>query len=94
MGYARNQLLLLDRLNTETEGTSPLVPSIVCSNTNNYMRYKTMKKIIAAIAMLAAFFFALGTVGSFAAETITFAQCAITVGICSIIEGVALKILD
>ena len=53
-----------------------------------------MKKIIAAIAMLAAFFFALGTIGSFTAETITFAQCAITVGICALIEGVALKVLD
>lgn len=53
-----------------------------------------MIKIITAIAMLAAFIFALCTIGSFVAANITFAQCFFRVVICAIIEGIALKVLD
>ena len=53
-----------------------------------------IKKGIAAIAMLAAFLFAIGAIGAYAATNITLAQCLLIVSICAIVECITLKILD
>lgn len=50
-----------------------------------------LKKIIAAVAMVAAFFVAIGFIGSYEAETISATQCILAVGLCSIVEYAALK---
>ena len=53
-----------------------------------------LKKLIAGVAICVALIVFWGVIGSYDAETITFAQCATISGICFAVECVALKILN